>query len=315
MLRVAKTELKMKFFETQFAEYLAAHEKAPLHTWSFTMPATLRDMRNMMLYGPSGVGKYTQMLAFIAPYSPSKLKYEKKMTVTYNKSVYSFRLSDVHFEVDMALLGCHSKLLWHEVYTQIMDIIMAKPDRSGIIVCKNFHEIHSELLDTFYSYMQSCNSQVVDLKYIILTEQISFIPNNIVNCCQVVAMKRPTSQPYVNLKHRQSKQDLSALHEPHKIICDKLLEHMTSPGATLNLNLLHMREMLYDMFIYNLDVQECIWYMIKALVTETPLDLYALLPDLFLVLQYYNNNYRPIYHLENLVCSLIKSRADTLTMA
>jgi hypothetical protein len=301
----------MKFFETQFTEYLAAHEKAPLHSWTWTMPSTLRELRNMILYGPAGVGKYTQMLAFIAPYSPSKLKYEKKMMVTYNKGAYSFRLSDVHFEVDMALLGCHSKLLWHEVYTQIVDIVMAKPERSGIIVCKNFQEIHSELLDTFYSYMQSCNSQVVDIKFILLTEQLSFIPNNIVNCCQVVAMPRPSSVPStMNLKHRQSKQNLTALQQPHKIICDKLLDHITS-GA---FNVLHVRELLYDMFIYNLDVQECIWYVVQALAEDTPIDMYRWLPDLFLVLQYYNNNYRPIYHLENFVCALIKARAEVSTM-
>ena len=55
----------------------------------------------------------------------------------------------------MSLMGCHSKMLWNEVYNQIVDILLAKAEKSGIIVCKYFHEIHSELLDIFYSYMQS----------------------------------------------------------------------------------------------------------------------------------------------------------------
>jgi YbbR domain-containing protein len=90
---------------------------------------------------------FNKIIYTIKKYSPSHLKYEKKITITYDKKQYYFRISDIHYEIDMSLLGCNSKLLWHEIYQQIVDIISAKTEKSGIIVCKNFHEIHNELLE------------------------------------------------------------------------------------------------------------------------------------------------------------------------
>ena len=82
------------------------------------------------------------------------LKYEKKISVNFNKQSYFFKISDIHYEVDMSLLGCNSKIIWHEIYCQIIDIITIKTEKIGYIVCKNFHAIHNELLEIFYSYMQ-----------------------------------------------------------------------------------------------------------------------------------------------------------------
>ena len=114
------------------------------------------------------------MLKCIKQYSPSELKYEKKISITYNKQAYFFKISDIHYEIDMSLLGCNSKLLWHEIYIQLVDIISTKQDKSGIIVCKYFNEIHSELLDNFYSYMQN-NTNSIDLKYILININLTKI--------------------------------------------------------------------------------------------------------------------------------------------
>ena len=129
----------MKFHETHFEEYINAFNLHPKLEKIFNeFPEKLHDLKNLIFYGPSGVGKYTQMLKAIKKYSPSELKYEKKISVTYNKQQYFFKISDIHYEIDMSLLGCSSKLLWHEIYQQIIDIINAKTEKSGIIVCKYF---------------------------------------------------------------------------------------------------------------------------------------------------------------------------------
>ena len=94
------------------------------------MPSSIHSLKNLIYYGPSGVGKYTQMLKLLKKYSPSELKYEKKITVVYNKEQFFFKISDIHYEVDMSLLGCNSKLLWHDIYQQIVDSISAKPNKT-----------------------------------------------------------------------------------------------------------------------------------------------------------------------------------------
>ena len=140
----------MKFYETHFEEYINENNRGSLHPKLnkiyANFPKTLHELKNLIFFGPNGTGKYTQMLKSIKKYSPTELKYEKKISLTYNKQQYFFKISDIHYEVDMSLLGCNSKLLWHEIYQQIIDILSAKTDKSGIIVCKYFQDIHSELL-------------------------------------------------------------------------------------------------------------------------------------------------------------------------
>ena len=65
-----------------------------------------------------------------------------------------------------------------------------------------------------------------------------------------------------------------------------------------------MRENLYDIFIYNLNVTDCIWYILNKLIRDNKLktkDMSHILIKTYTFLQYYNNNYRPIYHLEKYV--------------
>jgi hypothetical protein len=316
----------MKFYDTHFEDYLASYQRSSLHPDMSkiykSFPKHLSALNNLILYGPSGVGKYTQMLAAIRSYSPSDLKYEKKLSINYNKNTYFFKISDVHFEVDMGLLGCHSKLLWNEIYTQIVDIIMAKADNTGIIVCKNFHEIHSELLDTFYSYMQSFNTSNVNVKFILLTEEISFIPDNIFHACLLLKYPRPAKELYelclqmpmpkdlstpdvTNIKNLSA--EISQLMRPHEVICGLILEQITNANT---ISFARLRDQLYDIFIYNLNVLECVWFILAKLIQTQQLAEHCVpkvLMKTYSFLKYYNNNYRPIYHLEHYILYLIQT--------
>ena len=305
----------MKFHETHFEEYIHATQKENLHPKLEKIfqkfPTNVHELRNLIFYGASGVGKYTQMLRSIKRYSPTELKYEKKISVTHNKEQYFFKISDIHFEIDMSLLGCNSKLLWHEIYQQILDIISAKADKCGIIVCKYFHEIHSELLDNFYSYMQKNNMTMVDVKFVLITESISFIPDNILNCCEIINIARPSKSLYekciqkkitshkvdgiTNIKNLHS-EDIIMNH--YKIIADKILDSLKNVN---DLKFLKFRDLLYDILIYNLDINECVWYIFSTLVSENRIaqdKISAVLIKTHSFFQYYNNNYRPIYHME-----------------
>ena len=264
----------MKFHETHFEEYLYIMQKKNLHPKLEKIykqfPNSLQEFKNVIFYGPNGTGKYTQMLSAIKKYSPSELKYERKISVTYNKQQYFFKVSDIHYEVDMSLLGCNSKLLWHEIYQQIVDIVSTKNDKSGIIVCKYFHEIHSELLDNFYSYMQQNTSLGVDIKYILITEEISFIPDNILNCCETININRPPKTLYskcsttklTNVKS-ENITNIKVLHcynedlmLQYKLICNKIIQQIKNIN---DIHFLKFRDILYDIFIYNLDISDCIW--------------------------------------------------------
>ena len=92
----------------------------------------------------------------------------------------------------------------------------------------------------------------------------------------------------------------------YKIICNKIISNL------ININEFHFlkfRDILYDIFIYNLDITDCIWYILSSLVEQKKIkreDLSNILIKTYTFFQYYNNNYRPIYHVENYLLYLVK---------
>jgi len=365
----------MKYYETHYEEYIQSSNKLNMHPeWTpihENLPTNINDVGNIIVYGPSGVGKYTQALKIIQKYSPSGLKYDKKINVQTDKQTYLCRISDTHYEVDMSLLGCNSKILWHEIFSQVVDIVSVKPNKMGFILCKNFHHIHNELLEIFYSYVQQYNHPQcgIQIRYIILTEHVSFIPNNMLNACYVLSVKRPSKEMYSKLAllnkqdatnhpnsgfiHRVSNTNKRALNPcftgPSREICSDdmiksvmdsidsdcitnikeirsfslLSETYVIPEDIFNIvcnNIIRemenyqkivftqFRDTIYDMLIYNLDVSECIWNIIIHFIQNESLrdrGITNVLIKTHLFFKYFNNNYRPIYHLESILFYII----------
>lgn len=351
----------MKFLEDHFDEYLAAVRRFNLHPNLVSLCAKYpaSKMPNTIFYGPSGVGKYTQALVAIKKYSPSELKYEKRMLITFNKDPVYIKMSDIHFEVNMAMLGCNSKLLWNEIYTQIIDVVAARPSMHGIIMCKNFHNIHGELLDVFYSYIR-CNNPRIHISFVIVTDNISFISSNIVNCCETIHVNRPpaaaykrclasflTSSPCAtatattataaipassqrplvikpdtlslitnikSLRTNRTGEDATmdtAISPAHGIICSRILHSILNPDTIV---FLEFRDILYDILICDIDIYNCIWYILDGILQHISNScdgvvdqsiITDIMTNTYNFLHLYNNNYRPIYHLERFMFMLI----------
>jgi hypothetical protein len=258
----------------------------------------------------------------------------------------------------MSQLGCNSKLLWHEIFFQIVDIISVKQEKIGIILCKNFHLIHTELLDIFYSYMQQYNHSQsnIKIKFLIMTEHVSFIPTTIINACQILRISRPTKDKYREIvkymKNDQSKPFLQYIISDYKqnkfaetnkktetiiddivldgitnikefrsfqlintvdllpkdvfnIICDNIINEIINPKK---ISFTSLRDTLYDILTYNLDMTECLWYILRHLIENnylTQQNISDILIQTYSFLKYYNNNYRPIYHLESMIFYII----------
>lgn len=313
----------MKYYDTKFEEYLQSYLDVPLNNKNKNIynkfPERLNDLPNLIFYGPDGVGKYTQSLASIYKYSASKLNYEKKICITYNKQPYYIKISDIHFEIDMSLLGCNTKMLWNEIYNNIVDIVLAKPGGIGIIICKNFQDINNELLDTFYSYMQTNNTVPIKIIFVFLTSQVSFIPDNIIERCKIINVTRPSRIQYSKCT-KKSVDELPELSKitnikdlyagvtelscSHSQICNKVIDNIINIKQTSFINI---REDIYNILIYNLNIWKCIIYIIHQLIHKKKFkhdDISDIFKKTVHFLQYYNNNYRPIYHLESFILYL-----------
>ena len=313
----------MKYLESSFVDYAGKQEKN-LHNElkQFYCNTNKKSNRNnIIFYGPSGVGKYTQALNYIKQYSSSNLKYERKIHFNLKKHDFSFKISDIHFEVDMELIGCNAKTLWNEIYYGIEDILTTRANSHAFILCKNFHLIHSELLEIFYSYMQTKTHKNIDITYIILTEQISFLPDNILNRVNIIPVKRPTKGNYSKIigskidknlsintisNIKDIKNNISELLFPNKKIVTEIIEMIENYES---LDFLLLRDKIYEIFIYHLDLTECMWDIFKHVTIKykfTEEELVYLLHDFYNFYKFYNNNYRPIYHVELIILKFSK---------
>jgi hypothetical protein len=354
----------MKYYETTFEEYMTAVETYNLHPEleQYSFPKNIKQFKNIILYGPSGVGKYTQALKIIKPYSSSGLKYDKRLIVSNEKtekkvkskvvnkkSEYAIRVSDIHFEIDMATLGCNSRNIWHDIYFQIVEVVSTRQERSGIIVCKNFHSIYNELLDVFHSYIRHpLQHYNIQLTFILLTEHVGFIPDRILNTCLFLPVSRPTKDKYKRMMETNKtfflgmpEKDLGKTEfyqMINEIDCNSLVNnkeiHILKRAKTINdlprnlidittqniilqlsfpqnLQITEFRNLLYDLFIYQVDVPESICLILYFFIENNRFSskelISSVIRQLFIFFQYYNNNYRSIYHLESILFFILNA--------
>jgi hypothetical protein len=168
--------------------------------------------------------------------------------------------------------------------------------------------------------MQHCHTLSIHLVFVLVTDHVSFMPNNIIECCKIVSVKRPDESLYtpfqidpesvLNLKEIQSFQYVNHTEEMPKdvfnIVCDSLIDKIEHSDK---LEFADFRDQLYDILLYGLDVTDCIWYILHHLVKTGKLDdprtISSILSKTYVFLKYYNNNYRPIYHLESIFFYII----------
>jgi len=267
------------------------------------LPKQVDQLEHMILYGPAGSGKYTKMLRIVANYSKSRLKYERRVTVplSLQQQTHMIKISDIHYEVNMELLGCNAKVIWHDLYTHILEIIQNKfPHKTGIIVCTNFHFIHNELLEIFYSYMQS------SVKFILVTESVSFLPNSLYDRCKLLPVRKPSEQEIkecFNLPKAFCNANLLTSHLPvvsQELIASNRIVH----GIETN-TIITIREHIYHMLVHNLNSELCLWYVFKTLFNRIPeARVENLLKEWSESFSLYTKNYRPLFHLEHLLLLL-----------
>lgn len=298
------------------------------------------ELANIILYGPEGSGKYSIALEIINNYSKSNLKYEKKCNIEKNKEDIEFKLSDIHYEIDLDKLGCNQKNSFINYYEHIRDIIKSKKvfikqnkktisilnennnelkedinnknykiNIDGIILIKNFDNISFELLNIFNSFINYDNLFIknrLNIKYILLLKNISYIPDYILNLFLVINIPKPLLNKKINTKVKINEiSNLMMLNENNKIFIknDNNIKKMIELLNTEFINIEDLRNTIYNVLIYQENEFEFIYKIMKYLIIEKNINLNNINSKLEYFLQYYNNNYRPIFHLENLFIS------------
>jgi hypothetical protein len=304
----------------RFEEYLHFNEETEaLHPLP-RVPKLLKKFENLILYGPSGSGKYTLALRILATYSKTKLKYEKRVNVaTSTGGEVLVKVSDVHYEVDAELLGCNARTNFYEVFAHITEMIDAKfPNNDGVVLCTNFHLVHPELLEIFYSFMQP------GIKFILLTEAVSFLPASLMKRCRTVAVPKPgaadvgerlsvklgPNAKWSNLKDVRLLGAKAPSKTAGEVFAEELVVRCSPP-----LRIGDTREDLYKVMMVNQNVDDVFWELTKRVLPKVqPSRMEKLTREIVYCMQCHSCNYRPIFHLEFLVCSLFTATFSDSTL-
>jgi len=306
---------------------------------------------NYIFYGPPCSYKYKSALKLIQYFSPSSLKYEKKLYISVPKTEFYIKISDIHYEIDIENFIYNSKSLWNDIYNIIYNSVASSDVKKGYIVLRNFDKINCDLLDLLYNYMQKELFSSILIRFIIITECISFIPDKIINVSKILYFSKLTKKNIYALSNKANKlffksqsleyktvedsiagknndstlESESLIYkvnnpniysildisnninyiEHHKSICQTYISTLTSN----NYNIRNIRTLLYDILIYNLSCQECFFYIIQNLILRKIINVNTisdLIIHSLIFFKNYNNNYRPIFHLESFTLYLIE---------
>ncbi len=267
------------------------------------LPATLDDAVDVVLHGPPGAGKYTQAIKIVARYSQNGLRGNRTLNVEHDRGRVPIAMSDVHFEVDMEFLGCQSRTLWPAIHECISDVVAARDIKRGIVLCKNFHSTHKELLDTFYYYLGG------PLSYIFTTEHLSPIPRRIVDRCLVVSVPRPPRSRVVKAglpggltNLLQDPVHCASQAERTKLLVDQAWDLAVVCAWR------ELREALYKLLVEQHAVTLCPWSWMTRSIREGRTDHAEAIETVRRFFEGYANNYRPICHLERVILALAHGR-------
>ncbi len=242
----------------------------------------LSESDHYLVYGKNPMENYVYCLKQMESISPSALKYSRKTMIEYQGQELAFSMSDVHVEVDFAILGVNEYSIFFELFRHISEnLVLNHKNRRLYIVCLHFDHIKKELMDVFYNFLDH-----VKIAFVFLVKHVSYVHPYI--------LKRTT------IKKTKSN-DVSKFEERFTSRIDAMIPHIVGNNAW---SLFQWREKLYELLIVNDNIHDCFAYLIQRLVEAEYLNdenVDSFFPRYAEIMEKYNNNYRTIYHLERFI--------------
>lgn len=241
------------------------------------------EHKNIIIYGNNNIDNYCYALNSLKMLSKSELKYSRRIAINYNGEDVFFNISDIHFEVDFDLLGVNEYNIFLELFRHIKDNIVLNKD-VFYIMCLNFQMIKPELLTIFYSFMNDKK-----IRFLFTTTKISFLCEKILFCSYIKKIKGTKIHEHVG--------QTQLINDLFNIVLQ-----------SNSVSLFQLRELLYKFLTFNYNIHDCITQLIFNLIQSNYIDdknVYIILKTFHQFIMKYNNNYRPIYHIESFILFLI----------
>lgn len=263
-----------------------------------------------VFYGPNGTGKYSQIIYAI--YKKYKLEHlhEKKMIIEIpNKNNIQLKITSYFVELDFQSIQLSNKNTLFTILDNINDSYYLKQKKNFLIICKNFEHIERDCLEIFHSLLE----EYTQFTFLFHTNSIGFIPDSILNQCTI-----HTFNGLSNIKLKKAFQKIQKKEynienlQEHKLqtyfSCDKINKEIVNLLTCDQIDYSKLRELLYSCLIYNISIYKTYLYVIKYFMDNELLS-YDILKkhqnSIVTDFMHYNNNYRPIYHLEKIFLTIV----------
>ena len=108
--------------------------------------------------------------------------------------------------------------------------------------------------------------------------------------------------------------NITVLNNIENKIVGSIIEKMNNINDIV---FIEFRDTIYDIFIYNIDVNECINKIITHFIETKEINnenISDIIFEGYKFFRYYNNNYRPIYHLERFlyyICTKLNASSNS----
>lgn len=195
--------------------------------------------------------------------------YIRKYEININDDIYYFKKSNFHIEIDFELLIPNTNTLWNEIYNTICDFIT---QNKFIVVLKNIESVDYDFLEKLYIYLRNPN-----FIFYLCVKQYSFLPQTIKQKCKMIVIKKN------ELENKSYKND-----------CIPILKFIEDPNEN---NVIQLRESIYKLLVNNYPIYLCIEHILMSLYKYPKI---INIEKILEIIEHYNNNFRPIYHLERL---------------
>ena len=134
--------------------------------------------------------------------------------------------------------------------------------------------------------------------------------------CKNQCTKKPKKEAYekcfnIDLKDIETEKitNIKGLQTNNILNKNKIIFQLLDYIYKKNINYSSLREKIYNLLIYNLNIHDSIWIIFDKILKDhnvSQSEIESLLDDIYIFFKYYNNNYRPIYHLEFIILKFYK---------
>uniref|UniRef100_A0A6C0BQN6 DNA polymerase III delta N-terminal domain-containing protein n=1 Tax=viral metagenome TaxID=1070528 RepID=A0A6C0BQN6_9ZZZZ len=241
---------------------------------------------NFIIYGPHQEDSYNIFMKYLSGYTSDEYTTKKMHFTMLSGYDISIKKGINHFELNMEFIP--NIKIWNELYDHIRDIMIATNMKQSVILCNNFHCSVTDVIDTMYSLFDDTSHP--DIHFVLLSRDITFISESI-------------RDRFITI--RSKKECIKKIHSSY----DNMSDSITSFILNIDEITYHsIRNIVYDIFIHNLNPIDCILDVIGKLIYNKT---FPITPDVLTNINYHINgmhkNYRSIYHLEAMMVYLVSN--------